>query len=379
MLACQRESGLGVIEAGRLPCARGMASFTGLRETALHVVRIRRALEILQVTRDARGLRDVVIVVDVAIHASPRRHGVLAGQREPGLRVVELRWLPGAGGVAGLAGLRESLLYMVRIRRVLEILQVARDARRLGDVVVVVHVTIDAGAWRHGVLARQRESGLSVIEVGWLPRAGGVAGLARLREASLYVVRIRRALEILEVTRDAGCLRDVVVVIDVAIGTGPRRYRVLPGKRELRLTVIELRRLPGVGAVAELAALGKALLHVVRIRRALEVLQVARHARGLRDVVVVIDVAIGASPRRHGVLAGKWESGFRVIELGRLPGARGMTRLTSLREAALHVVRIRGALEILEMTRDARGLRDVVIVVDVAVDAGPWRHGVLSR
>ena len=53
-----------------------MAGLAGLRESALHVVGIRRVLEIRQVARDAGRGREVVVVVDVAIGALPRRHGV---------------------------------------------------------------------------------------------------------------------------------------------------------------------------------------------------------------------------------------------------------------------------------------------------------------
>ncbi len=45
-----------------------------------------------------------------------------------------------------------------------------------------------------------------------------MALLAGLREVRRRVVRIRRALEILQVARDAGRRGDVVVVVDVAVG-----------------------------------------------------------------------------------------------------------------------------------------------------------------
>ena len=51
-----------------------MASFAGLCESAGHVIRITGALEILQVTAYARRTRQVVVVVDVAINALPRRY-----------------------------------------------------------------------------------------------------------------------------------------------------------------------------------------------------------------------------------------------------------------------------------------------------------------
>src|SRR6202023_186168 len=115
---------------------------------------------------------------------------------------------------------------------------------------------------------------------------------------------------------------------------------------------------------------------VDRLLGVVVVLLVAGNARGLGKVVIVIDVAIGAGARRHGVAAGERELGFVVIELGRLPGAGRVACFTSLWEAALHMVRIVGVLEILQMARDARSLSQVVVIVDMAIGARTWRHGV---
>ena len=68
-----------------------MAGLASLREAASHVVRIRRVLEIRQVARDAGRGGQVVVVVDVAIRALPRRHRVRAGQREVHHGVIEGR------------------------------------------------------------------------------------------------------------------------------------------------------------------------------------------------------------------------------------------------------------------------------------------------
>jgi len=72
------------------------------------VIRIRRALEILQVAAHAGRVRagQVVVVVDVALHALDA--GVRSRQGESRGRVIERRARPGGRAVALLASLRES-------------------------------------------------------------------------------------------------------------------------------------------------------------------------------------------------------------------------------------------------------------------------------
>ena len=133
------------------------------------------------VARNARRIRDVVIVVDVAIGADPRRDHVGASQRPSRLRVIELAIRPLNGVMALLAGGRES---GVRHRglRVLVVRLVARNARRIRNVVVVVDVAINAGPRRNLVRSGQREAGLRVIELAVRPLHGVMAHFARGRE-----------------------------------------------------------------------------------------------------------------------------------------------------------------------------------------------------
>ena len=85
-----------------------MALLASLREIRLHVIGIRRALEILQVATHASRVRagQVVIVVHVALHAL--HAGMEAGQRESSGRVIESRAGPVGGAVALLASLGEA-------------------------------------------------------------------------------------------------------------------------------------------------------------------------------------------------------------------------------------------------------------------------------
>ena len=53
--------------------------------------------------------------------------------------------------MTGIAGLREIRTDVIRIRGALVVLQVAGHARGAVQAVIIVHVTIGAGAWRNGV------------------------------------------------------------------------------------------------------------------------------------------------------------------------------------------------------------------------------------
>ena len=114
-----------MVKLRRLPCSGVVTSFASLREPRLLVIGVGRALEILQMARNARGGRDVVIVVDVTIRALPRRDGVRSIQRKINRVVIETRGLPCHRAVTLLAGLREMCHHVVGIGRSLEVFQVA--------------------------------------------------------------------------------------------------------------------------------------------------------------------------------------------------------------------------------------------------------------
>jgi len=167
---------------------------------------------------------------------------------------------------------------VIRIRRSLEILQVATDARCVlrRQVVVVVDMALRA---LHGrVRTAQGKSSGRVIERRARPGRRVMALGAGLGEAGLHVIRIRRALEVLQVTANARCVGtgQVVVVVDMALRAG--NCRMCPSQRESSGRVIERRVRPRDRIVALLTSLREAGLHVVRVRRSLEVRQVAVHA-----------------------------------------------------------------------------------------------------
>lgn len=75
-----------------------------------------------------------------------------------------------------------------------------------------------------------------------------MTNIALLRESPSHVIRIRRALVILQVAAYACIVGQVVVPVDVAIAA--LKFRVPSRQGKTALGMIERRRLPGQGAVA---------------------------------------------------------------------------------------------------------------------------------
>jgi len=118
---------------------------------------------------------------------------------------------------------------------------------------------------------------------------------------------------------------------------------------------------------------------VIRIRRALEIFQVAADTGRAIERVVAVGVTIRTSARRHGVLPGKREARAVVIK-GRVHPVAGVVALgASLREIRADVVWIRCALKIFKVAADASGAAQVVIATNVAIRALSGRHSVQAR
>jgi len=209
------------------------------------------------VAGDAGRARQIVVIVDVAVRALAWRHRVQSGQRESGAVVIERRAEPRARVMALLAGLREILRDVIWIARALKIFQMARDTSRARQTVVIADVAIDALSWRNRMRSGQHKTCTAMIERGVEPRGRVVALLASLREACRGVIRIGRTLKILEVARHTSCARQVVVIVDVAVGAQPRRCGVPSGQRKTCRGVVELRIQPVIRTVTLLASGGK--------------------------------------------------------------------------------------------------------------------------
>ena len=146
----KRETRAVVVEGSVEPGRSAVARVTGLREIACNVIRIGRALKVLQVATDARGGVQAVVVIDMAVGAQSRRHGMHASQREAGGGVIELAICPGNGVVAiGACGREARVRYRRDCLRV--VILVATDAGRVGDVVVVVDMAVGALPGRNRV------------------------------------------------------------------------------------------------------------------------------------------------------------------------------------------------------------------------------------
>ena len=182
---------------------------------------------------------------------------------------------------------------MRRIRRAGVILLMARVAQGAVQCIVVVDVAVGTQPRRHRMRARQLKTSGGMVEGRISPEHGVVAGFARGREARCNVIHWRGRVVVIGLmarhTRGAG---QVVVIVDVAIRTLPRRGRVRPGQREPRAVVVERRVQPGRGAMALVASLGEVCRHVIGGRRALVVLQVTGDARRAVQRVVVVNVAV---------------------------------------------------------------------------------------
>lgn len=86
---------------------------------------------------------------------------------------------------------------------------------------------------------------------------------------------------------------------------------------------------------------------MIRIGRTLVILQVARDTSRSAQVVIVVDVAVSALPRRYRVAARKGESDGRMIELGSEPVLHAVAFFAGDRELASNVIRDAGLAVIL--------------------------------
>ena len=184
MRSGQGEAGAGVVEFAVGPKHRIVATLASGREMGRHVIHRRSGLVVIGlVATHASGRGDVVIVVDVTIGALTRRHRVAPVSGNP---VLVWSNLPSVQSTVSWhcsqVGGKFAVTWFTGLMCRVVVLLVAADARRAGDVVVVVDVAVGTLPRRNGVRAGQREPGGVVVERCIQPTAGVVTLLAGLRE-----------------------------------------------------------------------------------------------------------------------------------------------------------------------------------------------------
>ena len=225
----EREPSAVVVKCRVQPAAGAVTGFARLRESAGNVVGIRSPLEILEVARHAGGAVQGVVAVDVTVGALARRIGVQSGQGKARGGVIKLAVGPLHDVMALLTGCGETGV-RYRSRGAGEIFLVTREARRAGQVVIVVDVAIDALAGRIRVSSSQKEPGHAVIKLGIQPVVCGVTALARGRELGRNVVRVGSVLKVRLVAGEArrghrlkfavGAALVASIAVDRCVGAG---------------------------------------------------------------------------------------------------------------------------------------------------------------
>jgi len=108
---------------------------------------------------------------------------------------------------------------------------------------------------------------------------------------------------------------------------------------------------------------------VIRIRRALEIFQVATDASRICAAQIVVAIHMALRALHTAVCTCQGEPRGRVIEGGGRPGSRRVALLAGLRESRLHMVRIGGAVEILYVAGCAIRGRPHELAVDMTLRA----------
>ena len=354
----QRESGVVVIESRVGPDGRVVTQLAGSWESRSRVRRIRRARVVRLVARIAERAVERIVVVLVAVGAGSRRNHVCPRQLEARAGVIKRSIAPPYGVVAGLAGGRECSRRVVHRRdRIGVVGLMAAHAGRARQVVVIVGVAIAALPRRNCVRARQRKSGAAVVERRIQPGRRVMALVASLREIRGHVIGVGRSLVIGQVARHARVRADVVVAVFLvmAIRTLPRWHCVHSGQRKACSVVVEARVGPGCRVMALLTGLRDACGRVVGLGRPLIVLHVAAHAGRAAQVVIVIDVAIGAQAGRNSVSAGQRKPSRGVIKFAAHPVVGSVAVGAGRRESSRNVAWVGGRFEIRRVTRVALG------------------------
>ena len=172
------------------------------------------------------------------------------------------------------------------------------------------------------VSVTRREWGvLRVIESRTCPGSRVMAVLAgSWEELGLRrVARIGAVVVVGLMAADTGGRQRRVIAVDVAVRTLPRWNQVRPGQRECSVVVVEGGVRPYHCVMAQLAGSWKSRRRVRRIVCPGVILLMTRVAQSAGQVVVVVDVAIRALPRRYRVRSSQRKPRSRMVELAIRP------------------------------------------------------------
>ncbi len=207
--------------------------------------------------------------------------------------LVDEAGIPVGGGVAEIASRRVSLVSMRWIVGSVEIrlMTVNADRGRVG--VATIHMTSRASHLH--MSAGQLVSHRSMVELSGIPSSGRMTDGAIVIVVPINVARIADAIEGRHVTGKAVPRNALELPIDMTNVASHRT--VSPGQGESRPIMVNLRRMPGVGRMANRAVVVIVVLNVIRIAGAVEDRHVASEAVGRSVRKLPVNMAVCASHR----------------------------------------------------------------------------------
>lgn len=337
---------------------------TGIAVRAVvYVIRIAFVLVVHRgfVVRMARQAGEDLVVrwIHVAVVAGGPFAGVLAGVNRETC-VSKSGAEPARGVVARGARGGETRGDVIGIRHAGEILLVARIAGGGRALIYAGDVTVTAG--HRGVLTGQRKRSQIVIVRRRNPSRGAVTHRTGGGEGRRSVIGIRRGIEVGQVTGDAGRIEPRIFSAGMAARAVQRNVRA--GQREQRARMVEFRAQPLHRRMANGAVGRKSGRDVIRIGRFLKGGQMARIAILRRARVFPGEMTTAAAC--GNMRARKRENSEAVVEGCRDPRRGGVARGAGLRQAGRLVIRVGGAVVVVEMAGDARGVEAGISSADVA-------------
>ncbi len=339
MLAGERESSLRrVVESRPQPVDGCVALRTIKRKSGCGMVRIIRALIILQMTVVAGGTERSVLAARVALLTCGR--GVRASQRKPRGVVIEGRRRPVRGSVAKLAALRKSGGRVVRGVGSLVILQMAGNAIRADVGERTRRVALRTGD--RGMRSGERECRQVMVKRRAQPGGRVVASGAVMRKSSRDVVRVGRLREIGKVTAGAIRCYSLETVPGVTRVAGERLMGA--GQSKIReAAVIEARDLPAVRVMAGFAGGREAGGDVIQNAILLEIASVATDAlRAEAHILAHGRAAVAGVARQVGMGPDQREAVPVILDRTGVdsPSLDGVAALALRAELALMKVRV---------------------------------------